>query len=100
MRQPENRFSLKPKAFPSRVDCQMQPDYFTDYIANKIYKRLNIDEKFSVTFPNYIFANNGLMQIIFDQLSSVNFTKAKLPILLQIVQIHVPKYFYDKNLAS
>jgi hypothetical protein len=37
-------------------------------------------------FPNFVFANSGLMQIIFNELSLVNLTQSNLPMRLKIIQ--------------
>jgi hypothetical protein len=65
-------------------------DYFSEYLKQKIYERLKLNANSSLFFQNCVYANSNLMQIIFDQISLINFSKEhenKFPIRLKIIQI-------------
>jgi hypothetical protein len=63
-------------------------DYFSEYLKQKIYERLKLNANSSLFFQNCVYANSNLMQIIFDHISLINFSKEehenKFPIRLKI----------------
>jgi len=82
-----NRYSLNRNKYPKRSDCNMNSGYLSDFLSQK-----NDNEEYSLFFQNVIFSNNDLIEIIFKEISKINFTLSNhtlYPLRLNITQKYI-----------